>query len=362
MAQEDNDTGEKQFDATEQRLQQARRDGDVAQSKEANGLAVVLGMAVVAILLNYVAGASIFSELTAMLYHADAYAEDVFNSEADQTIDWAQRIVALLGPAFVALVGLVLLALVAQRSINFSAKSLKPDLNKLSPVENLKKKYGARGITDFAKDGAKMIFAGIIAVSFLYGFVRSYYASSAVDIGRFAAFTFEQIFALIMAFVAFQFVLAAIDLPLQRQLHADRLKMSREDLKKEVKQSEGDPQLKQSRRKMASDLSSGKMMDNVKSSTVVMVNPEHYAVALKWDPDSGKAPICVAKGVDHLAASIRDVATAAGVPIYRDPPSTRSIYRLVDIDEEIHPEHFAAVAAAVQYVDRVRRHFGDLDG
>jgi flagellar biosynthetic protein FlhB len=87
-----------------------------------------------------------------------------------------------------------------------------------------------------------------------------------------------------------------------------------------------------------------------------MVNPEHYAVALKWDPDSSKAPVCVAKGVDHLAARIREVAMANDVPIYRDPPSARSIYRLVDIDEEIHPEHFAAVAAAISFVDRLKDH------
>jgi flagellar biosynthetic protein FlhB len=87
-----------------------------------------------------------------------------------------------------------------------------------------------------------------------------------------------------------------------------------------------------------------------------MVNPEHYAVALKWDPESSKAPVCVAKGVDHLAARIREVATANNVPIYRDPPAARSMYGLVEVDEEIRPEHFAAVAAAINFVERVKRH------
>ena len=87
-----------------------------------------------------------------------------------------------------------------------------------------------------------------------------------------------------------------------------------------------------------------------------MVNPEHYAVALKWDPESGKAPVCVAKGVDSLAAKIREIALASNVPIHRDPPATRSIYRLVDIDEEILAEHFAAVAAAIGFAERLRAH------
>jgi flagellar biosynthetic protein FlhB len=96
------------------------------------------------------------------------------------------------------------------------------------------------------------------------------------------------------------------------------------------------------------------MLQNVKDATVIMVNPEHYAVALKWDPNGEQAPVCLAKGTDHLAAKIREVAMAHGVPIYRDPPATRSIYALVEVNEEIKREHFAAVAAAIQYVDRVK--------
>ena len=115
----------------------------------------------------------------------------------------------------------------------------------------------------------------------------------------------------------------------------------------------GDPMLKQQRRAKAQKISKGEMMKAVETSTVVMVNPTHYAVALKWDPDSGQAPIVVAKGVDHIAARIREIAIAHKVPIYRDPPSTRAIFASVELDEEIHPEHFAAVAAAIQYVDRV---------
>jgi flagellar biosynthetic protein FlhB len=96
------------------------------------------------------------------------------------------------------------------------------------------------------------------------------------------------------------------------------------------------------------------MLQNVKTATVVMVNPTHYAVALKWDPESKLAPVCVAKGTDHLAMKIRELAIENNVPIYSDPPATRSIYSMVEVDEEIQPEHFAAVAAAIQFVDRLR--------
>ena len=130
-------------------------------------------------------------------------------------------------------------------------------------------------------------------------------------------------------------------------------------MKKELKQNEGDPQMRQARRQKAAKMSKREMLEKVKTSTVVMVNPEHYAVALKWDPEGTQAPVLVAKGVDFLAAKIREVAMENSIPIYRDPPTARSIYRLIDIDEEIHQQHFAAVAAAIQYVERIEREMAD---
>ena len=191
--------------------------------------------------------------------------------------------------------------------------------------------------------------------AFLFGFAQNYYGSTALNTENLAGFTFDQVIRVIGLFAMFQFALALVDFPMQWQMHANRQKMTREELKKENKQSEGDPAVKQSRRQRAQEISRGDMLQSVKSSTVVIVNPEHYAVALIWDPGSEKAPIVVAKGIDSLAAKIREIAAAHDVPIYRDPPITRSIYRSVEIDQEIKPEHFAAVAAAIQFVGRVSK-------
>ena len=356
MAEQEQDGGEKEFEATEQRRQQAREEGNVPQSKETNTLALIVGAMVAALVLQLAIGNSVFQDFSSMLYHIDAYSEDIFDSGGTQTRTWLTTTLFKFAPMLLILAAVVLLALVAQRSISFSAKKIQADPKKLSPFENLKKKYGARGLLDFLKDTVKLVFAASIAIVFLTQLARDYYASTAIQAGQFADFTFSQVLKLILWFLLFQFVLAAIDLPLQRRLHANQLKMTREEMKKELKQSEGDPQLKQQRRQKAAKITRGQMVQNVKDATVVMVNPEHYAVALKWDPDSNKAPVCVAKGVDHLAARIREVALASNVPIYRDPPAARSIYRLVEIDEEIRPEHFAAVAAAINFVERVRQH------
>lgn len=352
--QDQTPNSEKEFEATEQRLRKAREEGNVAQSKEANTFALILGIIAAAGILYWMSGRAMFEGFSAMLYNGDAYAHDIFEGGGAATWSWLASLLIALSPIFLVLAVFILAALIVQRAIAFSAKKIKPDVKKLSPVENLKKRYGAKGLTDFAKDTAKMLFAGFIGAYFLYQFAEEYYGASALDIGQFQAFTFAQIIKLILYFCAFQFVLAAIDLPLQARLHANKLRMSREEMKKEMKQSEGDPLMKQQRRERGSKISRGQMLANVKEASVVMVNPTHYSVALKWDPDNGKAPVCVAKGVDHMALKIREVALASGIAIYSDPPSARSLYALVEVDEEILPEHFAAVAAAIQFAERLK--------
>lgn len=355
MAEGQEDSGEKEFEASQQKQDQARKDGNIPQSKETSNLATVIGVIMAALAFQSVLGSMLFSKFSSLLLNAEDYAHDAFFAGGGQTRHWLQGVLVSLAPLFGILAGMAILMLVVTQSVAISAKKIKPELKKISPVENIKKKYGGSGLIDFSKDTAKMLFAGVIASVFLFQFAREYYASSAIQTGQIFEFTFGQVLRLIGAFAIFQFCLAAVDFPIQRRLHANRLKMTREELKKEVKQSEGDQHVKQSRRQRGAEIASGKMLQNVKESTVVMVNPEHYAVALKWDPNSQQAPIVMAKGVDHIAAKIREIAKENNIPIYRDPPSTRSIYGLVEVDEEIHPEHFAAVAAAIQYVDRVRK-------
>jgi len=353
MSDQEQDSGEKEFQASEQKLKKAREDGNIPQSKETNALAVILGLIYSAAILNSNSGSMLFGYLAQLFQNLDSYSTDIFSSGGQMTTSLMARVFLQLLPMLLGISGFVLVVLILTRAFTFSLKKIKPDVKKISPIENLKKKYGPKGLLDFAKDTAKMLIAGGIATLFLFHFAREYYGSTALQTENLAGFTFDQVIKVISLFALFQFALALIDFPLQWQLHANKQKMTREELKKETKQSEGDPAVKQSRRQRGQEIAKGDMLQNVKSSTVVVVNPEHYAVALTWDPESEKAPIVVAKGIDSLAAKIREVAKAHDVPIYRDPPITRSIYRSVEIDQEIKPEHFAAIAAAIQFVGRV---------
>lgn len=355
MSESSEQSGEKEFEATEQRISNARLEGNVIQSKELNGFAVLIGAVIALIGLGGWVGASLLSALSVFLVHSDSVAAGLFEagSPAFGTAFW--RLIWTIAPVFFVLVLATLLSVVAQQSVTFSMKKISPKPQNISPVENLKKKYGARGLFEFAKEFVKFAFAAAIAVVQLWLFTRREFAASAIDRAFLLDLLFREIVAMTILFCVFQGALALLDWPVQKQLHASRLRMTREEMKKEQKQSEGDPQLKQSRQQKAAKISRGDMLKRVEQASVVMVNPSHYAVALTWDPASGRAPVCVAKGVDHLAARIREIATKHNIPIYPDPPATRSLHAMIDIDEEIRPEHFAAVASAIQFAQTLQK-------
>ena len=354
MSDNEQDKDQKEFEATEQRRLDARRDGDVVQSKELNAFALTLGILISAVCFKFLFGGQFLTSFSALLYHADNISVNIFSNQGGSSDGLYFDLIIAAASLLLIPLALIALSILLQQSFVVAGKRIKPDIKKISPVSNFKKKYGKEGMTDFLKDAAKMLFVGGISTFFLWQFAQEYYASSAIQLGQFVDFTFSQVVNLIICFAAFQFCLAVVDFPLQRNLHAERIKMSREDLKKETKQSEGDPQLKQSRRQKAIQISKNDMLKKVETATVIMVNPTHYAVALKWDRDSGRAPVCVAKGVDNMAARIRELAIQHRIPIYSDPPSTRALYRDVEIDEEIHDQHFAAVAAAIQFVEALQ--------
>ena len=148
---------------------------------------------------------------------------------------------------------------------------------------------------------------------------------------------------------------AGIDLVWQRFDHARRLRMSFQDLREETKQSEGDPYVKAQRRSRGEAIATNRMLLDVPKADVVIVNPTHYAVALKWSRARGSAPACVAKGEGEVALRIREVAETAGVAVHSDPPTARALHATVEIGREITPEHYRAVAAAIRFADRIRR-------
>jgi flagellar biosynthetic protein FlhB len=164
----------------------------------------------------------------------------------------------------------------------------------------------------------------------------------------------DLLIAMLIVVTLIAMVIGLGDLLWQNYHHVQKNRMSHKELRDEAKEAEGDPHMKSQRRQRAYEIANNKMMADVPKADVVIVNPTHYAVALKWSRKKGAAPVCVAKGVDEIAARIREAAMEAGVPIHSDPPTARALHATVEIGAEIRPDHYRAVAAAIRFAERMR--------
>ena len=273
-----------------------------------------------------------------------------------------EAILALVGrivPPVLVLVGapaaVILALLIAQRSIVIAPSRILPKLSRLSPVENASNKYGSKGMVEFAKSAVKLGALGGVLGFVVWGEADRLAQYSQID-ARLTGHLLAHQFRLIMTGVLLVAGLLAIfDVIWQRLAYLERLKMTYQELKEEGKQAEGDPYIRARRRERARQIANNQMLLAVPDADVVIVNPTHYAVALKWHRYDGSAPICLAKGVDEIAMAIRSRAEEASVPVRSDPPTARSLHGLVAIGQEIPPEHFQAVAAAIIFADGMRQ-------
>lgn len=346
---------EKSFDATETKIRKSREKGDTPQSTEANTLMLYVGVAIAIVLAGGFGAMNIFSGLSTLFAYPDKIGGDLLLSQDGTALkDVFARISFGVLPLFALPFVFVLLSLILQRAVIFSPSKLKPKLSKISPVSNAKQKYGANGMVEFGKRFAKLIFITIISGLFFTGAFFTLPNLSAMPALMLMAEIKDVTLTLLFYMIGAMAVLTFIDLPYSQFAHLKKLRMTLQEIRDENKDSEGDPHLKGERRARARAISQGTMMRDVATADVIVVNPTHYAVALKWSRAPSSAPICVAKGVDGVALQIRTRAKQHNIPIHSDPPCARSIHALVEIGETIRPEHFAAVAAAIHFADQLK--------
>jgi len=168
-------------------------------------------------------------------------------------------------------------------------------------------------------------------------------------------FVAEKLSSFILLVLIVAVILGTVDYLWQQNLHIEKNRMSRKEIADELKNDEGDPHMKQERRQRAMAASQSNLVSDVQSADVVIVNPTHYAVALKWDRQPGSAPVCVAKGVDSAAARIREIAMEANIAIHRDAPTARSIFAVTDVGQQIQPRDYKAVAAAIRFSEAMKQ-------
>lgn len=346
---------DKQFEATQKKLDDARAKGEIVKSTDLTTAAGYGGIVIVSVSLG---GASLIgaaSSLKVLLDQADQLGGVMFSgSPAPLLAGIIGEVARHISMWFVIPAAMALLSLLGQRAIVFAGDKLQFKLSRISPISGFKNKFGRQGLFEFAKSFVKLIIYGVVLGFFLAGqmdrIVATMYLTPAmvlVELGRLTT-------SLMLIVLGVAVILGTIDYLWQFMEHHRKHRMSRKEVMDEMKQSEGDPKLKQQRRQKAVSIAMNKMIADVPTADVVIVNPTHYAVALKWDRSSIGAPICVAKGVDEIAAKIRELAIENGIPIHSDPPTARGLFATVEVGAEISPDRYAAVAVAIQFAEKVR--------
>ena len=353
MSEEEQD--DKTHDPSQKRLDDARKRGEIAKSAD---LAVAASYAGLWLALA-VAGGAIVEDFgtagIAVLQCADRLAPLMLTSGSTLGAGWAAATIAASAALFVVPALAVLLALAAQGAILFAPEKLEPKWSRVSPLATAKQKFGREGLFEFAKSMLKMV-----VVSVFLGWHLIARAPQILGSANLApAVSMQVMLTLMIEFLGLVLlivtVFGTVDYLWQRAQHLRRNMMSRKDLMDEMKESEGDPHVKMQRRQRGQEIATNRMLQDVPTADVIIVNPTHYAVALKWNRRAKGAPICVAKGADEIAARIREKAIAAGVPLHSDPPTARAVFATVDIGRPILPEQYRAVAAAVRFAESMRK-------
>ena len=339
--------------ATPKRLEEARKKGQVPRSTELSMAAVCIAAAAAIYTLGD-AAAGKFAELmrrSLTLSPEQAVSEGfIWPALMDSGLRALLIILPILGATFIA----ALAAPLAIGGWNFSGQALMPQFSKLNPATGLGRMFSARGSVELGKGIAKVFVVSMIGWVLLKGMTPQLLGLSSEPlqgaIGHSAALAGYSLLVLCFGLVA----IAAFDVPFQLWQHSRDLKMTREEVKEEYKESEGSPETRGRIREAQRALARGRMMQEVPKADVVITNPTHYAVALRYDEARNRAPIVVAKGSDLIAAKIREIAAENGVPLVAAPPLARALFRSVEIGHEVPAALYVTVAQVLTYVYQLK--------
>jgi flagellar biosynthetic protein FlhB len=350
---EDQDDTERTEDPTQKRLDEAIERGDVVKSQEVNTWFIIAASALVLLAFSGPMGTDIGITLRGILANSHAY-----KVEGGDLVRLVQKI--CLEVMVAVALPIMLLALAAlfgnviQHRLIWSMEAITPKFSKISPLAGVKRMFSKQALANFVKGLLKLALVGTVLAALLWPERHRLEGLISTDISVVIPFTKVMSLKLLGAVVAILAIIAAADYFFQYRQWFERQKMSLRELKEEFKQTEGDPKIKAKIRQIRHNRARKRMMSAVPKATVVVTNPTHFAVALHYERGM-PAPICVAKGADLIARKIREVATQHSVPVVENPPLARTLYATVEIDQEVPPEHYKAVAEIISYVMRLNR-------
>ncbi len=349
---EDTDPDSKTEDPSGKRLQDAVEKGNVAKSQEIGYWFTFLAAMIALWMLADSMSSRVVSSTT--LFFSQPHLIPVDPSHLARIgVDLAVEIGLAVGPV----IGLFVIASVGasllQNPFHASLEKIKPNFAKLSPIAGLKRMVGVQNLVEFVKNIIKISVIGGMLFVILLPELDELEVLIDLDLSVVLPLCLKIVAKLVGALIAIMFVVAVADYLYQRYNYMKNLRMTKQEVKEEYKEIEGDPFIKAKLRQLRIQRSRQRMMAAVPQASVVVTNPTHFAVALKYEQGQSEAPIVVAKGADNIALRIREIATENDVPIVENPPLARALYK-VDLDQEIPVEHFRAVAEVISYIMKLK--------
>ncbi len=358
----EDDDSEKEFEPSPHKLEEARRKGDLVKSAEITVAATYGGFVLAAVGLGAASLQGFGAQAMVLLEQSDTLSEQLFGGGTAIEGRILAGVALATAPWFVVPMLAVLLALWAQRAVVVAPDKIVPKFSRINPVANAGQKFGRTGLFEFLKSFLKLGVISIILASFLLDRIDRILVTQRLEPQMAVGALLQMIVEFLLLIILLSGGFGAVDYLWQRSQFLRRNRMSRKELMDEMKQSEGDPHMKAQRRQKGIEIVTKQMIADVAKADVVIVNPTHYAVALQWARGSGRAPVCLAKGVDEVAARIRAVAMENGVPLHSDPPTARALHATLDVGQEIRPEHYKPVAAAIRFAEKMRRRMRERGG
>ncbi|MEQ8968479.1 MAG: flagellar biosynthesis protein FlhB [Azospirillaceae bacterium] len=346
---EDQDDSQKTEEPTRKKLDDARNKGQVATSQEVKHWFVLFAGLLLIALFGPIALGNLVGGMRGYLTTLHALPTDP-RALIDMMATSMVTITGILALPLIALVALALAGGLVQNGLLFTVEPLKPKLEKISPLKGLKRQFSLKSLVEFAKGIAKITIVGVVAGLIVWPDLAAIDSYAGLPAAALTTRIWWLAVKMMLAVLGVMAAIAGLDFLYQRFDYNKQQRMTKQEVKDEHKQTEGDPMVKARLRQIRQERARQRMMAAVPSADVVITNPTHYAVAMAYDPDSMGAPRVVAKGVDNLALKIREVAEANHVPVTENPPLARALYAAVEVDQEVPPEHYRAVAEVIAYV------------
>ena len=339
---------------TSKRLDEARKKGQVARSRELNTFLVVVG----SLAFLWLSGGQLIRSIFTFMEHLLTPSGELLSSPELLLTHLGTSILSGLTLVFPFLVVTVLLALLGPSlmgGVVFSPSAIAFKAEKLDPIKGLSRIFSVKGLIELVKALLKFLLISAVALLLFFSLQTEIMSLARLQVTEAIIRSGELILWAALCAALSLAIVASIDIPFQIWDHTKQLKMTKQEVKDESKETEGRPEVKARVRQLQREASQRRMLEEVPQADVVITNPTHYSVALKYDPDGSSAPVVVAKGADLIALKIRAIATEHEVPVYEEPPLARAIFGSTDIGDEIPAPLFLAVARVLAYVFQVAR-------